>query len=122
MKVLEYIDGFEGNQREILEIIHFAITDIPGIIPKIRFKIPFYYRKTWVCYLNPVKRNAVELCFVRGNELLHSKECLNFGKRVQVGGLLLTEPDKIDMPLIMAVVNEALELDEFVPYTFKKKK
>jgi hypothetical protein len=28
---------------------------------KIRFKIPFYYRKSWVCYLNSTKQGNIDL-------------------------------------------------------------
>jgi hypothetical protein len=36
---------------------------------KIRFGIPFYFGRSWICYLNPIKNHKVELAFVRGNEL-----------------------------------------------------
>lgn len=122
MEIEEFIESFDGNQREVMQIIHNMMIEIPGIDPKIRFKVPFYYRKTWVCYMNPIKTTAVELCFVRAKELDYSKKYLTFGKRVQVGGIMMTEPDKIDLPLISLIVEEALELDESTPYTFKKKR
>ncbi|PKL85427.1 MAG: hypothetical protein CVV22_07660 [Ignavibacteriae bacterium HGW-Ignavibacteriae-1] len=122
MEIEEFIESFDGNQREVIQIIHNLMIEIPGIDPKIRFKVPFYYRKTWVCYMNPIKGNAVELCFVRAKELDYSKKYLTFGKRVQVGGIMMTKPDKIDLPLIGLIVEEALALDESTPYTFKKKR
>ncbi|MCO5250931.1 MAG: DUF1801 domain-containing protein [Candidatus Kapabacteria bacterium] len=122
MEIEEFIESYDGNQREVMQIIHNLMIEIPGIDPKIRFKVPFYYRKTWICYMNPIKSKAVELCFVRAKELEYSKKYLTFGKRVQVGGIMMTEPDKIDLPLIALIVEEALVLDESAPYTFKKKR
>jgi len=120
MNVSEFIDIYNGNQRDCMLLLHDLISEIPGIQPKIRFKIPFYYRKTWICYLNPIKNQSVELCFVRAKEFEHSKIHLEFRDRVQVGGIILTKPEDIDLTLIKMILEEAILLDETKPYTFKK--
>jgi hypothetical protein len=122
MDVFDFISDYSGNQQKCMLLINNLISEIPGIQPKIRFKIPFYYRKTWICYLNPIKYHSVELCFVRAKELVHTKIYLQFGKRVQVGGIMLTTPEDIDIPLIRLILEEAVQLDETTPYTFKKKR
>ncbi len=120
MDVAEFIDTYSGNQHDCMLLLHDFISEIPGIQPKIRFKIPFYYRKTWICYLNPIKNHSVELCFVRAKEFEHSKIYLEFRDRVQVGGIMLTRPEDINFSLIKLIIEEALLLDETKPYTFKK--
>ncbi len=58
---LDYIYQREGNQQEIMLHLHELLTSYPEVSGKIRYKIPFYYRKSWICYLNPTKYGSVEL-------------------------------------------------------------
>lgn len=68
-EVYDFIYKHEGSQREILLFFHNLLAEELDLIYKIKYKIPFYYRKIWVCYLNPLKNNKVEFAIVRGNEL-----------------------------------------------------
>ncbi len=79
-----FIYQFEGNQREIMLYFHNLLTCDLGLEDKIRFKIPFYYRKSWICYLNPTKEKKIEFAFVRGNELSNSQGLLKNKGRKQV--------------------------------------
>lgn len=74
--VENFIYQFEGQQREVLIFLHNLLLQEPKITTKIRFKIPFYYRKHWVCYLNPKKNGTVEFSFIRGNELSNEQGLL----------------------------------------------
>ena len=92
--VENYIYDFEGTQREVmLYLHHMLITDFE-LTSKIRYRVPFYYRKTWVCYMNPVNRKGVEFAFIRGNELSNAQGILDFKNRKQVSSIdLLTIED-----------------------------
>jgi hypothetical protein len=80
------------------------------LISKIRFKIPFYYGKTWICYLNPVKPDKVELVFLRG-QALKSSQLLDSRNRKMVKGLMLQVIEDIPFEIIDRLVKEAIALD-----------
>lgn len=92
------------------------------ISTKMRYRVPFYYRKSWVCYLNPIKNEGVELCFIRANELSNENQLLDFKDRKQVAGISYFSVEEIDEQLLNLVWHEALLLDESVKYASKRKK
>jgi len=67
--VNDFIYSYEGAQKDILLYFHQYLYEQLELSPKIRFKIPFYYNKSWICYLKPIKPNGIELAFTRGNKL-----------------------------------------------------
>ena len=70
MKDLEvFMLRYEGSQKDIMQYLHSIMASLPGVTGKISYKLPFYYRKSWLCYLNPTKDGKVEFAFTRGNEL-----------------------------------------------------
>lgn len=103
-------------------LLHNLITSFPGVSGKISYKVPFYYRKSWVCYLNPVKHNRVELCFVRGNEPANQQQLLQANGRKQVSGIMLTHADTLPLEAITELLQEAFLLDEKIPYKSKRKR
>jgi hypothetical protein len=116
-EVLDYIYGFEGSQREIMEILHNLMMDQPGILCKISYKIPFYYRNSWICYLNPQKKGGIEFAFTRGNELSNEQGLLEKKGRQMVRGITLLEPGEIPLEGLNEIIQEAILLDETVPYS-----
>lgn len=92
-EVENFIYNYDGSQKEIMLFFHNWLTSELNLTDKLRFKIPFYYRKSWICYLNPrptgssgraTKNNAVEFAFTRGNELSNSQGMLDNKGRKQV--------------------------------------
>ena len=118
--VENFIYQQEGNQREILLFLHQHLLTYPTLHPKIRYKIPFYYGKTWVCYLNPLKNEQIELVFVRGNELSNQQGILEARGRKQVRGLICSSVDKVPLEPLIETLHEALILDRDVPYSVRK--
>lgn len=116
MNVEIYIDELEGEQKLIATALHDLIMTFPEITHKIRYKIPFYYRKSWICYINPIKKDGIEFCFLRANELSNKSGILDFKKRKQVAGISYYNHKKINVESLMNVLNEALLLDETVKY------
>jgi hypothetical protein len=108
-------------EREVMLYLHQLLVDENQLTPKIKYRVPFYYRKSWICYLNPLKKGGVELNFTRGNELENTQHLLNFRGRTQVGGIVLNELNDLPHDLILTVLNEALALDESKPYASKRK-
>ena len=110
------------KQRSTLLFLHQLLMTFPELTAKIRYKIPFYYRKSWICYLNPVKGEGIEFAFTRGNELSNEQGLLDFRGRKQIGGVIFRSDDDIPVEVLMEVLQEALVLDEEVAYNVRKKK
>jgi hypothetical protein len=70
--------------------------------------------------LNPLKIGGVELAFPRGNELSNIQGLLIDKGRKQVSGIELDFIDTIPIESILEVINEAILLDELVPYSSKR--
>lgn len=118
--VEDYIAEYEGPALAILSFLHEMMVEKSGLTPKLKYGIPFYYRKSWICYLNPLKSGAIELAFPRGNELSNIQGMLIKKGRKQVSGIELHSIDNMPVELILEVINEAILLDELVPYSSKR--
>jgi hypothetical protein len=121
-EVEAYINEFEGEQKSIMLFFHNWFTRELNLISKIRFKIPFYYQKSWLCYLNPIKPDGVELAFLRGNELSNEQGLLEAKDRKQVYGITFRKVIEIPDDLVNEIIQEALLLDQVKPYSVRKKK
>ncbi len=117
----DFIYQFEGNQRETMLYFHNLLTRDLGLEDKIRFKIPFYYRKSWICYLNPTKEKKIEFAFVRGNELSNSQGLLINKGRKQVYSIDFEKVSDIPFRAINEIIQEAIFIDETIPYESKRK-
>lgn len=117
----QWIQQTSENQQKILWALHHLIVEVPEITSKIRYKIPFYYRKSWICYLSPKKTQEIELVFLRGQELSNEQGILESKDRKQVSGILLSSLDEFPEEAIREILQEAILLDETVPYSVKKK-
>jgi hypothetical protein len=102
--------------------IHKLLSDELTLTDKLRFKIPFYYRNSWICYLNPSKNNSIEFVFVRGHELSNTQGLLDNKGRKQVWSMELTKPSEMPIKELTEIIQEAILLDETVPYASKGKK
>lgn len=117
----DFIYQLEGNQRETMLYFHNLLTRDLNLEDKIRFKIPFYYRKSWICYLNPTKEKKVEFAFVRGNELSNSQGLLINKGRKQVYSIDFEKVSDIPFRAINEIIQEAIFIDETIPYESKRK-
>ncbi|MTI87214.1 MAG: DUF1801 domain-containing protein [Balneolaceae bacterium] len=114
--VEDFIYRHEGNQQEVMMYFHHLLTSFPTVTPVIKYRIPFYDQNTWVCYLNPLKNGKVSLCFIRGYELSNEQGILESKGRKQVLSVDFGSVDEIPEEAIREIINEALFLDETVPY------
>lgn len=120
--VLNFIENQTSpRQRQLLAYLHDLLATQLGLEAKIRYRIPFYYRYSWICYLNPVPNEGVELAFTRGNELSNAQGLLSSAGRKQVYGIVLHDPATVSEAALLEVLNEAILLDESVPYQSKRK-
>jgi phosphosulfolactate synthase (CoM biosynthesis protein A) len=109
---LDFILRHEGQQRLIMERLHELITVNPEITGKIRYRIPFYDRKKWVCYMNPIKKNGIELVFIHGHLLSNEQGLLQARGRRQVRGISLYHLEDVPKEAILEILQEAFLVDE----------
>ena len=112
----DFIYGYEGETLEVMKYLHDLMMDQPGISCKISFKIPFYYRNSWICYIYPQKKGGIEFVFTRGKELSNEQGILEARGRKEVAGIQLKTLDDIPQESLFEVIQEAILLDESVPY------
>ena len=121
-EVEDFIYEYEGQQREVLLYLNQLFTMDLGLESKIRYRIPFYYGRSWICYTNPVKEEGIELVFLRGNELSNEQGLLESKGRKQVLGVTFRTLADISEEALLEVLQEAILLDETVKYASKRKK
>lgn len=100
------------RQAAVVEHLHELLSAFPNIQCKVRYRVPFYYQKSWICYLNRVKHDAIEMCFLRGCDLSNAQGLLDAKGRKQVSGITFASVADIDEVLVLEVFAEALLLDE----------
>ena len=120
--VENFIYEKEGKQRELLILLHEVLVNDFDLQPKIRYRIPFYYRKSWITYLNPLKDGGVDFTFLRGQELSNAQGLLENRDRKQVSSLQFQEIEEIPLEALYEILQEAILLDETVPYKLKRKR
>jgi hypothetical protein len=119
--VEDYIEQQSDNQKEILYYFHNYLLNL-NLNTKISYRIPFYYNRSWICYLNPIKGDGIELAFPRGNELSNSKGILLDKGRKQVLGIDIFKLSDCPLNDVREIIHEAIFLDETVTYQSKRKK
>ena len=116
-----FILDYSGEQGEVLQYLHDMLMSFPEMESKIRYRVPFFFRRSWIVYLNPKKGEKVELCFLRANEMSNEQGLLDFKDRTQVAGVTYGSVKEIDDAVLWEVVQEAILLDETVKYASKRK-
>ncbi|TAJ09031.1 DUF1801 domain-containing protein [Marinilabiliaceae bacterium JC017] len=111
-EVQDYILNREGQQKQLLQYLHDQLMKYPDVSCKIRYRIPFYKRKNWFCYLNPKKDGSVEMAFTNGKALSNEQGLLDAKDRQQITGVTLKRLDEIPHQSIIQIIQEALLVDE----------
>jgi hypothetical protein len=110
--IQQYIVDLENKaQSNIITELHAFLSTYPSLKAKMRYKIPFYDQRKWICYLNPVKPNAVELVFLKGPALSNKQGLLESRNRKMVMGILIHHSSSIPFEAIDEIIQEALALD-----------
>jgi hypothetical protein len=112
MQISDFEHIFNEEQMPVALALHHFLSDLPGIELKERYKIPFYYRRSWVCYLNPIKKGGVEIVFIYGNKLSNGAGLLSGEGRKQVMGVIYRNLAAIEEESLRETIHEALLLDE----------
>jgi len=110
--VEEYILQFTGAKREIMLFFHGLFIEDYKLKPKISFKIPMYYRNTWVVYLNSDNRKGVELAFTNGHEFDINSPLIESKGRKLVRSAEFESLNEIPYQNIKTLMKEAIRIDD----------
>lgn len=105
-----YIDKL-GKERQLMQVLYDWLISFPGIEPRLKHGIPFFYRKSWVCYLNPQKKGGVEFVFLKAKQLDDPESMLDFKNRKMVAGIPLNRVDEIPFDYLGFLLQQALLVD-----------
>jgi hypothetical protein len=109
--VEDYILSRKEPVRSLLEYLHRLLLDYQ-LQPKIAYGIPMYYGHKWVCYLNPLKDDQLELAFPRAKEFTDPSGLLDFRDRKMVAGLILDPVEDLPIAAVKDILEAALALDQ----------
>jgi len=121
-EVENLIYRFENEQREIMLFFHHLLTEEFSLTDKITFKNPCYYKRSWICYLRPLKNRKVELAFMRGNELSNHQGLLQSNGRKQLRSIAFSSMADVPLDTMKEILHEAILVDEIKPYESKRKR
>jgi len=108
-----YIINQPEPYRSILLHLQILVeTTLSEIELLYKYRIPFYYyKKRPFCFLNAShKRNYVDICFVRANQITLHQEYLVTEKRKKMGSLRYQSIDEIDDKVLIELLNEVKKL------------
>ena len=110
--VSNFILGLDGQQKAIVMYLDERLTNYHDLQSKISYGIPMYRRKSWLCYLNPLKTGGVDFVFTRGRSLSNEQHLLDAKGRKEVAGMVLHDVSEIPERAIDEMVQEAILIDE----------
>jgi hypothetical protein len=112
VELVEFFEQQTGKRASIYHLLHQWFTEDLDLQSKMRYKIPFYFGKSWICYVNPIKGDGVELAFLKGRQLSEKHAVLDRRERKMVAGIYIYDIDEVPWDELEAVMEDALVLDE----------
>ncbi|WP_235296314.1 DUF1801 domain-containing protein [Portibacter marinus] len=107
--ITQFVEGQSESVAEICSVLHDLFLSYPNVKCFIRYNIPFYDYRKWVCYINPLKKsNAVELVFLNGKVLKESFEFRKDRGRKMVAGIEIDEINDAVLQNVVMVWEEAI--------------
>ncbi|MCU0375115.1 MAG: DUF1801 domain-containing protein [Chitinophagaceae bacterium] len=110
-KVDNYIEDLPEGLSEVAAIIRSIIrAEVPNVVEKFSFGIPFYHYHGMFCYLNLHKKTGgLEFVFCRGADLTEAFPELQTSGRAMVAGILLQQGQPVNYPLIRQMIQAAAD-------------
>lgn len=105
-QVEEYLLKLDEDRRDIMLYLHHLFTERLGMRTRLRWGLPFYDFRRWVCYTNPKKSGGVELVFLFGQKLADPSGILDSTGRKQVAGVTFYQLSEIPEEEIIALVEQ----------------
>ena len=111
-EVEDYLLRLKGDERDTMIFLHEFFLERYQLTPKIKYGIPFYFGKKWVCYLNPIKSGGVDLTFLRGFKMHGFDHVLEQRGRKMVKSLPITNLNSLEVNLLEDLMAHALQIDK----------
>lgn len=106
----DYSLKLEGKQRQIVESLSSVLLSFPNTSCKIRWGIPFFDYKKWVCYINPTKDGNVDLTFLQANKFEDPTGLLEARGRKMVKTLVVTDDSDETLAMVIVLMETALKV------------
>lgn len=110
MTFLDFMENLNEAQSSLIGYLDKQFLAQEGITRKMRFRIPFYDYNKWICYLNPVKKSQVELCFLNGIAMHEHFPSLDVRGRKKVSGLMIYADQDVPIALIIDMLEVSKSL------------
>ena len=111
LSVEDYICDRPSEEQRIWQYLHEIILSFPAFQARIRYKIPFYYQRSWICYLNPVKE-GIEINFLHGYQMEDPYELLKAKGRKMVKGWTIKTIEDIKEECLLYYLEASLAFDK----------
>ena len=113
MTFSEFLESIEPMQAEAIAYLDSYCRQECGMTRKMRYKVPFYDSSKWICYLNPIKKTHIELCFLNGRPMADHFPSLDMKGRKLVSGLTIDTHS--DLPLeAITMIKSAIRLNDTI--------
>ncbi len=109
--VERYLLDQKGEEAAIMQELHQWFLSFPGVEARLKFGIPFFYRKSWICYLNPQKKGGIELVFLKAKQLDDPESQLKSRGRKTVAGMYIHHKSGIPWDYLEFLFNQAVMVD-----------
>ena len=117
--VEEFLDHLPENEKLMVLILRELILEcIPDCTEKLSYNVPYYFRNKRVVFIWPasvpwgkVPMEGVKLGFCQGHLLQDKSGYLEKGSRKQVYTRTFFKPEEIDVELLRAYLQQAVEVD-----------
>lgn len=121
-----YFNLTENEKRVVSLLRNIVLSTAPDFEEKISYGVPYYFRRTRVCFIWPASvksgpPSGVQLGFCKGYLLSNEQRLLESGGRKEVYTLTFHAVKEIQPALIKEIVHEAIILDEETAKVKRKK-
>lgn len=103
----QYLLNRPEKDRDLMLFLDDWLRTQHGLTTKIRYGIPFYDYKVWLCYLNPIKSGGVNLVFLQGVALNYHHPRFEQRGRKMVKGFDFTSIEDVPMEILEEVMSIA---------------
>lgn len=110
--VSNYILNRPDSDRNLWVFLDDWLKNQHGLTSKIRYGVPFYDYRVWLCYLNPRKQGGVQLEFLQGIALDYHHPKFIQRNRKMVKGFVIPSLKDIPMETLEEVMAKAKEYQD----------
>lgn len=106
----EFLESIDPLQAEVITYLDSLFIGQTGVNRKMCYRVPFYDYNKWFCYLNPIGKEEIEICFLDGQLMAEQFSELDTKGRKMVSGLKLSVKEDLPQILILDLLKYAISL------------